>query len=207
MSASHKIFLRKNATGEVVEATLHERIDGAYARRVDNTWLTFLHAAEANAKASGKPFVDLDHAHWAWEAKVAESAKLLSCPTLAIECEGETQGLMLLKTDGHFASLPAEKDKPLVYVTYLASAPWNLAGVVAQPRFSGVGTVMLAAAVQMSIEAEFRGRIGLHSLPQAEGFYECHGLVDLGIDPDKEYLKYYELSPEGAARVLTRRKP
>jgi hypothetical protein len=205
VSASHEIFLRRNATGEVVQATLHERIDGAYARLVDYAWLTFLHAAEAEAKASGKPFVELDHAHWAWEAKVSQSAKLLSCPTFAIECDGETQGLMLVKTDGHFASLPAEKDKPLVYITYLATAPWNLPGVVGQPRFSGVGTVMLAAAVQMSIEAEFKGRVGLHSLPQAESFYECHGLVNLGIDPEKENLKHYELSPQVAADFLSRR--
>lgn len=67
----------------------------------------------------------------------------MSCPTLAIECNGETQGLMLLKTDGHFAMLPEQLDKPLVYVTYLASAPWNLPGVLEQPRFSGVGTVMM----------------------------------------------------------------
>lgn len=207
MTASHTVFLRRNATGELVEATLHERIDGAYARRVDDVWLTFLAAEEVKARSQGRDFVNLEHSHWAWEAKVAESARLLSCPTLAIECDGETQGLMLLKTDGHFATLPSEKNKPLVYVTYLASAPWNLQGVLEQPRFSGVGTVMMAAAVQMSIEAEFKGRIGLHALPRAESFYECHGLVSQGIDREKENLKYYELSADEATRFLSRRTP
>lgn len=207
MSSSHTVFLRKNATGQLVEATLHERIDGAYARRVDDAWLTFLAAEEAKAKSQGGYFIDLEHSHWAWETKVAESARLLSCPTLAIECDGETQGLMLLKTDGHFAMLPAQVDKPLVYVTYLASAPWNLQGVVEQPRFSGVGTVMMAAAIQMSIEAEFKGRVGLHALPRAESFYECHGLLSLGIDNEKENLKYYELGVQGATEFLSRRKP
>lgn len=207
MTTSHAVFLRRNATGELVEATLHERIDGAYARRVDDAWLTFLAAEEAKAKSQGQNFIDLEHSHWAWEAKVAESARLLSCPTLAIECDGETQGLMLLKTDGHFAKLQGELNKPLVYMTYLASAPWNLPGVLEQPRFSGVGTVMMAAAIQMSIEAEFKGRIGLHALPQAESFYECHGLLSLGIDREKENLKYYELSAEEATRFLSRKKP
>jgi len=142
VSTSHTVFLRKNATGELAEATLHERIDGAYARRVDDAWLTFLAAEEAKAKSQGQNFIDLEHSHWAWEAKVAESARLLSCPTLAIECGGETQGLMLLKT-----------------------------------------------------------------LPQAESFYECHGLLSLGIDREKENLKYYELSAEEATKFFSRRKP
>ena len=201
-SSSHRIPLRTGATGDFVDALLHERIDGAYARHVDDIWLTYLAAAEARANAAGQSFVGLEHAHWSWHAKVAGSARLLSCPTLAIECEGEPQGLMLLKTDGHFATLPAEKGKPLVYVTYLASAPWNLRGIVDQPRFRGIGTLLMRAAVQTSLEAEFKGRIGLHSLPQAEGFYECHGFTCLGVDVDKEGLKYYELSPEAAAAFI-----
>lgn len=207
MSEAYPLLLRKNDSGQLVDATLRVRIDRTYARLVDDAWLTFLAATQAKAKTEGKSVAHLEHGHWKWEAKVADSARLLSCPTLAVECEGETQGLMLLKTDGHFAELPAEKGRPLVYVTYLATAPWNLSAVVKRPRFSGIGTVMLSAAVQFSLDAEFKGRIGLHSLPQAEGFYECHGLQSLGVDPDKEDLKYYELSPEAAAKFLSRRKP
>lgn len=206
MSETFPVFLRRNDTGGLVDATLRVRIDGAYARQVDDTWLTFLAAAEAQALAQGKQLAHLEHGHWNWEAKVADSARLLSCPTLAVECEGETQGLMLLRTDGNFAQLPSEKGKPLVYVIYLAAAPWNLAAIVEKPRFSGLGNVMLNAAVQFSLEVEFKGRIGLHSLPQAEGFYERNGFQDLGVDSDKEHLKYYELSPEAAARFLSRSK-
>lgn len=203
MNANHHLVpLRRGATDEMVEALLYERIDGAYAQRVDNIWLTYLAAAAARTNASDQPGIKLEHAHWSWHAKVAESSRLLSCPTLAIECEAEPQGLMLLITDGHFSSLPTEAGKPLVYVLYLASAPWNLVGVVDQPRFRGVGTLLLRAAVQMSLEAEFRGRIGLHSLPQAENFYERNGFTCLGVDVEKEGLKYYELSPEAAAAFI-----
>ncbi len=106
---------------------------------------------------------------------------------------------MLLKTDGHFARLPKQERKPLVYVSYLATAPWNYREITEQPKFSGVGTVLLRAAVAISIDTEFKGRIGLHSLPKAEYFYERHGFECLGADPQKEDLKYYELSPEVAA--------
>jgi len=110
--------------------------------------------------------------------------------------------MMLLKTDGHFALLPDQERKPLVYISYLATAPWNSREITDQPKFLGVGTVLLRAAIATSIDAEFKGRIGLHSLPKAECFYERHGFECLGADPKKENLKYYELSPEAAAEFM-----
>lgn len=39
------------------------------------------------------------------------------------------------------------------------------------PRLRGVGTALVTAAVALSEDEGFKGRIGLHSLPQAEDFY------------------------------------
>lgn len=203
MSSPHLVPLRA-AGGSYVDARLHERIDASYALDVDDRWKTHLAEEEARAVAEGRAFPHLEHAHWEWAAKVKASAHLLSCPTFAIEHDGVAQGLMLLKTDGHFGKLPAEAGKPLVYIVYLAVAPWNLRGVAEQPRFTGVGMVLLNAAIQLSLEAEFKGRIGLHSLPQAEGFYERQGFQCLGVDPEKEDLKYYELSPHSASEFIAR---
>lgn len=203
MSSSHVVPLRA-ADGSFVDAVLHERIDAGYALQVDDVWKAHLAAEEARAVAEGRAIPFLEHGHWEWGEKVKDSAHLLSCPTLAIECAGQPQGLMLLKTDGHFGMLPGELDKPLVYVVYLATAPWNLRALVGQPRFAGVGLVLLHAAIQMSLDNEFKGRIGLHSLPQAEEFYERQGFQCLGVDPKKENLKYYELSPQAASEFITR---
>ena len=72
-----------------------------------------------------------------------------------------------------------------------------------QPRFSGVGTLLLASAIQLSIDEEFAGRIGLHSLPQADAWYVKCGLTDLGPDPnEKQNLKYFEMTPERAKAFL-----
>jgi hypothetical protein len=101
---------------------------------------------------------------------VAEVHRLLSYPTLAIECEADTQGLMMLQTDGQFAQCEGNRGKPLVYAVFLATAPWNLGVIVARPRFRGVGSVLLRAAVQLSLDLGFKGRIGLHSLPQADNY-------------------------------------
>jgi len=85
---------------------------------------------------------------------------------------------------------------------YLATAPWNLRALIGHPRYAGVGFVFLHAAIQMSIDNGFKGRIGLHSLPQAEAFYEKHGFLCLGADPEKEGLKYYELTPQAAHEFI-----
>jgi hypothetical protein len=203
VSSSHVVPL-KRADGGFVEGLLHERIDAGYALQVDDDWKSHLVAEEARALAEGRAVPKLQHGHWEWGEKVKGSAHLLSCPTLAIESAGQTQGLMLVKTDGHFGKLPGETGKPLVYVVYLATAPWNLRQLVPQPRFSGVGLLLLYAAIQISLDAEFKGRIGLHSLPQSEGFYERHGFQCLGVDPSKEDLKYYELSPQAASEFIAR---
>jgi hypothetical protein len=192
----------RQPVGEIVDALLHERIDSNYARAADDKWLAYLDAMEGAMSRAGATFTKPENYHWRWHPKVGCSSHLLSCPTLAVECDSEAQGFMLLKTDGHFAQLVPEKGKPLVYIPFLATAPWNQRGLADQPRFSGVGTILLRAAITISLDAEFKGRIGLHSLPQAEGFYECHGFHCLGVDPDKENLKYYELSPAKAAEFM-----
>ena len=63
--------------------------------------------------------------------------------------------------------------------------------------------VLIATAVQLSLEEGFRGRIGLHSLPQAETFYATNcGMTDLGKDTKKEGLRYFEMTPAQAAAFL-----
>ena len=186
----------------IVPATLVERIDVAYARRTDDLWLTFLAAEIAKAQAAGAQLSPPEHVHWRWERKVAAVDRLLPYPTLAIEFEGDAQGLMMLKTDGEFAQLPVETGKALVYVVFLATAPWNLPAVVSRPRFRGVGTVLLRSAVETSLDLGFKGRLGLHSLPQSEQFYARLGMTPLGKDPKKQNLTYFEMTPAQATAFV-----
>ncbi|MCY4230926.1 MAG: hypothetical protein OXF26_08660 [Alphaproteobacteria bacterium] len=61
------------------------------------------------------------------------------------------------------------------------------------------------AAVALSEELKFHGRIELHSLPQANGFYaNTCGMTDLGTDPDHEGLRYFEMSPENAQAFIAK---
>jgi hypothetical protein len=61
---------------------------------------------------------------------------------------------------------------------------------------------MLAAAITLSREESFSGRTGLHSLPQAVKFYENCGMTNLGADPTKQGLPYFEMTPEKATAFL-----
>jgi hypothetical protein len=49
---------------------------------------------------------------------------------VAVECDGEAQGLMAVLR----MPRPARLDGQLVYVDYLESAPWNLKGFADPPR-------------------------------------------------------------------------
>jgi hypothetical protein len=143
------------------------------------------------------------HWYWDWAQKVPK-LRLLTYQGIGVECEGRMQGLMLLATADYAARLEGEQGQPLVYVDYVESAPWNIRPLVEQPRYGGVGA-RLMAAVRVSVAKGFAGRVGLHSLPQAEAFYETTcGMTRVGIDPEYEGLVYFEWTAEQATAFLTK---
>jgi GNAT superfamily N-acetyltransferase len=64
-----------------------------------------------------------------------------------------------------------------VYADRLATAPRNRPWLVGSPRYRGVGTVLLLAAVRQSYLLGLGGRVGLASLPseRTRGFYSRRG--------------------------------
>jgi hypothetical protein len=103
--------------------------------------------------------------------------------------EDAVQGLMALLRLPCRARLA---DGYVAYVDYLESAPWNLKSSANPPRFFGVGTVLLAEAIRIAAEEGWEGRVGLHSLPQAEAFYEKCRMTRVGADQNYYDLVYYE---------------
>jgi hypothetical protein len=111
---------------------------------------------------------------------------------------------MMTTTVGHNARLPEQLDKPLVYVKYLESAPWNVKAFVPVPKYGAVGTRLLEAAVRLSISEGFGARVGLHALPNpaTEQFYQRRGFIGLGPDAEMEDLPYYEFTAAAAIAFL-----
>ncbi len=138
---------------------------------------------------------------WDWEFKLQSMInKQPNREGYAIEYDGDTQGLMLIETQMHGSRL--SEGKRLIYVDGIASAPWNREIIQSPPQLKGVGTALLAFARNRSIELGYEGRVGLHSLPGAEEFYDRQGMIDLGEDEDYDDLIYFEY---GVHRFLEER--
>ena len=141
--------------------------------------------------------------HWDWRRKTVALQGMLAHPGFSIVCNDLTQGMMIVDTVTKRCRIDGQEGKHLVYVEYVENAPWNRPELFNPPRYRGVGSALIKAAVMLSENLEFHGRIGLHSLPQANGFYaNTCGMTDLGADPDYEGLRYFEMTFE-QARAFT----
>ena len=195
------VYLKRGATGELVEASLADEVTDAHLSLWDNTWSPVMQAYCANRTLTDKPE---DH-HWDWRQKAGWWRPLLGYRSFALLCRNELQGLMLA-SDFKSARLQAQFGKPVVYVEFLATAPWNRPELEKPTRYRGIGTVMIAAAVEMSFESGYRGRVALHSLPAAEPFYlESCKMTELGKDAAHHHLMYFEMTSTQAEAF--RQKP
>jgi hypothetical protein len=127
---------------------------------------------------------------WNWEWKQRVYLASAAYEGYAIEYEQITQGMMLLATQGHRSQF--EPQRRLVYVHFLASAPWNRPSLQNPVEFRAVGRSLLQFARFRSEELGYDGLVGLHALPGAEGFYRTMGMIDGGADAEKENLTYFE---------------
>ncbi len=87
---------------------------------------------------------------------------------------------------------------------YLENAPWNRKELLFDPpRYRGVGTILIGAAIDLSKSEGFKGRLGLHSLPQSNRFYaNTCGMTDMGVDASYQNLSYFEMTPEQAEAFI-----
>lgn len=189
------------ATDQLVEASLFDEVTDEHLVMWKNTWSPMMQAYCAGRDQADKP----EDYQWDWKWKADRWRPLLTFHSFAIVCENDLQGLMLAN-DLKSARVQAQFGTPIVYVELLATAPWNRAKIQKPKRFRGVGTVMMAAAIQLSLDLGFKGRIGLHSLPDAEAFYQndC-GMTPLGRDTAYGNWIYFEMTEEQAEAF--RQKP
>lgn len=143
--------------------------------------------------------------HWDWRDKTRDIKRSLANPSFCVMCDGVTQGMMILNTL-YDARLNGQAGKSMVYIEYLEVAPWNRRFFPSDvPRYRNVGSMLVRAAIEYSRQAEFKGRVGLHSLPQSNGFYAntCQ-MIDLGPDQENQHLRYFEMTPEIAKAFIER---
>ncbi len=185
------------ADGNLVDAELHATISPLHLYDWLCRWRPYMMEKLQGMARQDYP----QHPHWNWLRKHEVYDGQLAMMGFAVTCNDETQGLMWVRAAA-FSQRPTTSRKPIVYVEFIESAPWNIAKLNQPPKYRGVGEILLRAAVELSLTEEYKGRVGLHALEQAERFYRRCGMTDLGIDADHQNLRYFEMTEEQANKFI-----
>lgn len=196
MATVSHVMLKDLATQELRIAELWDVIDERHLVDIETNWASSL-ASLAAASQSHE-----ESSHWNWRRKLTGIRGQFGRQEFAIECDGHTQGIMLLDLN-KASRIPATKGESIVYVDYLQAAPWNRKSLCV-PQFVGVGSILIAASISLSMDLGFDGRIGLHSLPQSVGYYDHCGMTRFWRDPDYDQLMYFEMTTSQSAAFLKR---
>jgi len=201
-----EVHLKDTESGTLVPAVLCEGLSDQNLKDYEHLWRPLLLDNAIRVLLRLKPIESTpEDMHWDWRNKLVASAQApLAFREYAIECEGETQGLMQINLGLNNSRL--EPGKPLLYVQYVQTAPWNRGKIPNRRKYALVGTLLLMTAIRVSEEEGFNGRIGLHSLPRAETFYKGRFMTEFENDITHQNLKYYELNEKSAAGMLDNMK-
>ena len=197
------IYLWDSAAKTAVGAELRDAIENQQIADWRDAWIPAFQSIIADLVVRKIPINQWPQSwHWQWDRKVAQTSGLLGFRTFCVVCSGMTQGLMRVDLTKS-GRLQEQSGKPLVYIDYLEVAPWNQPIGQEAVRYKGVGSALVAAAIELSNDEGFKGRVGLHSLPQADEFYRrtCK-MSELGADPNCQGLCYFEMTSERATKYL-----
>ncbi len=209
--SSWATILKDRSAGVNVRAVQHDRLTLSSLFDAESQWCSHRVDVLRELAAAGRhDAADWPQSvHWNWARKAA------ACPPervedfgdvrlFGIEANGSWQALLFAIGFGHVTRLGVT-GRPLVYIDFIEIAPWNwdVTSINRAGRFRGLGTQLLEMAVQWSTVVGYGGRVGLHSLPQAERFYSrrCR-MRNFGPDADYYGLCYLELSETGATGLL-----
>jgi hypothetical protein len=188
--------LIQTTTGTFVEAFIRRNMAPTDVDIADTQWQDFKKQFVQQQVTQGQLQTLPEHFHWRWSHKMRHYQGRSGYEFIGLECEDKLQGILLLDYTRQ-SHLPELAGAPLVYVDYLATAPWNLRELNDPPQFTGVGRALIGYAQDLSVEQGYAGRVGLHSLPQAETFYrERLRMLDLGPDNQYHGLHYFEIAQE-----------
>lgn len=196
-----RVILTDETAGCVVEAELDLDVGPHDLDEIESVWGPQRRDAARRLAREKGPDAVPQHWHWDWRRK----GSLLRQPTyrcIGIRCQDELQGIVLIDADQYQARIEADRGKPLMYIEFLEVAPWNNSQLVEKRRYTPVGPRLIEAVIRHSEAEGYHGRVGLHSLPQSERFYDRCGMTKLDRDPRKENLVYYEMTREQASAFL-----
>lgn len=195
LALPRRIALRRGDGPTVRDAAL-ERMTTALEEQVVARWVPVLQRLGTR------------DARWRWAEKTTESelCYMTGVEHVAITHEGEVQGVMITSLPDRPPVLSSLPD--LLYVEYVAVAPWNRANEGQLRKFKAVGPILLQHAVRRSRHEGRRGRVGLHSEldPDTLKFYREKVLIPgRGADHNEDNREYFEGDVAWASAFLAGR--
>jgi hypothetical protein len=163
------VFLFDVQQNVIVGAKLIRLIRGDAARLIDGAWWKLPVSGEARENEG-------DH-HWEWRKIVGEKRNRPAWECLAVVGpDGGIEGAIVYRID---AKSRIDENAGAAYVDRLAAAPRNRHWLAKPPKYQGVGSILLFAAVRHSYSLGLRGRVSLSCLPdeRSRSFYGKKGFV------------------------------
>ena len=142
--------------------------------------------------------VMLEDYHWNWSKK-------------ALFCSSSGYDWFFLKTSDGIQSVcltfhPKEsvfQSINIFYIKYLSSAPWNRKSSLHERKYRGVGKEIIKQILLYFLKKYHYGYgFSLHSLPQAQNFYEKIGMINFPEYNDENGLFFYEMNKENTILFL-----
>jgi hypothetical protein len=184
--ADTTVWIYDNREQRYVEARL-ETLSDAHIDQANRTWVPEFHRRR-QLRVS-----DQDFLVWDWPSKEKYLLAKNTIRDYVVSRDDRLEGIIILQEPEPSRLEPFAK---VLYVRYVATAPWNrpCGSTSGQHRF--VGTVLLNQGIRESVMLECEGRLGLHSLSNSDTYYRKLGFRELGPDPGNRGLTYFEL-PKG----------
>lgn len=203
----HAASVLDAASGQSLPAELHDDLSADVLLDIEAQWRPIRSEVRLRLQAAGVPALDWPQSlHWNWSDKslvLSLFRKPDSFRIFGLRRQDLWEGAMVTLRGEATTRMAPDAGKPIVVVDFLETAPWNWTlDIIGQPKkFKAVGSVLLAAAVAQSLAENCNGRLALHALPQAEGFYRGSGFEIVEFDEMKR-MNYWELTAEAAAKLL-----
>lgn len=199
-----KYPLLNRHTGEEEIAILYQPIAVSNVDDFEKRWHSVMHEKLRTLPSQDEVRkANIQDIHWKWREKQQTRSSQLIWDSFAVECAGETQGLMFVRMFA-VAQLEEQNGLPLIYIDLVTVAPWNRVGFTDTPLYKGIGPLLLGTAISLSVDVGFKGRVGLHALPQSEDWYRHQGMTELEIDGGHPgQLVYFEFSSADAMAYVS----
>jgi hypothetical protein len=193
-------------SGQTLPAELHDELSAGVLLDIETQWAPVRSDLQRRLRAASiAPPGWPQSLHWDWGNK-SLFLSLFRMPetyrVFGLRRQTLWEGAMVTLKDEAVARLAPDCGKPVIFIDYLETAPWNWSiHAIGQARkFKAVGAVLLRAAVAQSYAEGCEGRVALHSLPQADQFYESQDLQLVEYDMTKN-MNYFELTAAAAKLV------